>query len=122
MANTYEEILGACYEAYMRDWKDAHVTPEAEAQALAEYEEAVRDDPMVRDAYPTFGDWVEERGFGGSIWACLDEFEGAEFRDPAYMGRLLADGAMWTAWLDVSDPSWWPAPHVVARDGWASRE
>lgn len=127
MANAYDEILKACYEIYKVDWKRTHVTPEEEAAEREEYEDALAeakefDDADFADLYPTFDAWVDEHGYGGSLWVCRAEFEECEFRDPAYMESLLTDNKMWTAWLDVSDPSWWPKPHISAKDGWASRK
>lgn len=125
MANTYDEILKACYENYKEDWKRTHVTPEEEAAERRAYEEAVADaieheDADFADIYPNFDAWVEDNGYGGSLWACLGEFEDIEFRDPGYMASILVDNKMWTAWLDVAEPTW-PEPKITTQNGWASK-
>lgn len=126
MANTYDEVLKACYELYKTDWEDTHLAEgdrEAERRAYEEemaFAEAEGDDAFA-EVYPTFDAWVEENGYGGSLWACLGEFEESEFRNPDYMASILK-GGMWTAWLDVSDPGWWPTPTITTEDGWASHK
>lgn len=41
------------------------------------------------DPESCYGDWEYSGGFGGEIWACFEEFLGAEYLDRDYMSRLL---------------------------------
>jgi len=103
MANTYDEVLRGCYELYKEDWKRTHVTPSEEEAERRRYEEELAYDPEMAETYPTFGDWVEEHGYGGSLYAGLAEFEECEFVDKDYMEGLFEglEGCRYTAWLDA---------------------
>jgi len=41
------------------------------------------------DCDDTLWTYLEEHGFEGSLWACYEEFLGAEYKDVSFMGALL---------------------------------
>ncbi len=92
------EFEQKCYEAYKLDWMishgytlkdylDALINEDEEARAAENYPEG-----DTRDIFECLDASFEyETGFpGGTIWACKDEFLGAEFKDPDYMLHLIS--------------------------------
>lgn len=91
-----EDFESRCYEAYKLDWMISHgyslrdylnaiIQEDEEARAAGDYPEGDTD-----KIFETLNDSFEERGFGGSLWACKDEFLESEFQDEAYMEHLFS--------------------------------
>lgn len=92
------EFEQKCYDAYKLDWMQSHgytlrdylnalINEDEEASAAGNYPEG-----DTRDIFESLDSSFEyETGFpGGTIWACKDEFLGAEFQDKDYMEHLLS--------------------------------
>ncbi len=97
---TRSEFEKKCYEAYKLDWMlshgytlkdylDALILEDEEASAAGEYPEG-----DTRDIFESLDASFEyNAGFAcgsGEIWACKDEFLGAEFKDIDYMEHLIS--------------------------------
>lgn len=81
--NMLQEIA---YEMYKQDWLDAHTTKEQRLQSMQEY----YNEFLTEDyCYESYEEYLEERGFGGQIYACYAEFCEAEYQDEGYMRHLL---------------------------------
>lgn len=92
-----ERFVDACYEAYQLDWMISH--GHSLEDLFNEYQDCLEDD-LLENGWVSDADEVDsamdnaregflDRGFGGSIYVCKDEFLGAEFRDPDYMDHLF---------------------------------
>lgn len=89
-----------CYEAYKLKWMLSHgETLKGLFHMISDLAaESVADDAMnaatdedstialINAAHDTF---IKDTGFDGSLWACMEEFLQAEFRDPDYMAGLI---------------------------------
>lgn len=77
-----------CYRLYQLDWMMAHGKSVADLgiAVLRNLDGGPIDANREADE---FAIWERESGFGGEIWACLDEFLDAEYKDRDYMLRLL---------------------------------
>ena len=83
--NMLQEIA---YELYKQDWIDSHTTAEERLQSLQEYYDEFLDGEYP---YGSYEEYLEERGFGGNIYACFPEFLDAEYQDEGYMRHLLGN-------------------------------
>lgn len=84
-----EKLQREAYRLYQLDWMAAHGYS-AKDLAVAVLEWLERDDFEAIDDFPgCYDDWAEYGGFDSEIWACFNEFLDAEYRDEAYMSRLL---------------------------------
>lgn len=80
------DIRQTAYEKYQHDWMISHDIDEAAMdKAIQEYVADTAEDKDI-----PFSEWLFDRGFDGSIWACYDEFLNAEYRDDSYMKNLLS--------------------------------
>ena len=89
-----------CYQAYQLDWMISHGWSLADLADIITglAMEAVSDPmniPTNEQEMEEFAEEIKDRfldtGFGsGSLFCCMDEFLGAEFRDRAYMEHLLS--------------------------------
>ena len=108
----------SCYEAYRLDWMLSHgESLTSYRNGLAEAAELIEEDEEQdlfeldsRQKLDTYADGFEEQGFGsGSIWACMDEFLGAEFLDADYMSHLFdvmcASAEQRTLWSKMTGES-----------------
>lgn len=83
---TLKDIRQIAYEKYQHDWMISH-----------DIDEKVMDKTMQEYIADTageevpFSEWLFDHGFGGSLWACYDEFLNAEYRDNTYMEYLLSN-------------------------------
>lgn len=82
------DIRQTAYEKYQHDWMISHgIDEKAVDKAVKEYIADISED---NDSDTPFSEWLFDRGFDGSIWACYDEFLNAEYRDDSYMKHLLS--------------------------------
>lgn len=83
-----EEFRAECHRLYQLDWMREHGYSPADLGIglLKNLDGGPVDENRETDE---FAAWEQDSGFNGEIWACLDEFLGAEYRDPSYMLVLL---------------------------------
>lgn len=80
------DIRKLCYELYKIDWKHSHmITKEREMDSIKDYYEGLIDN----DNEYTYEDYIEEFGYDGELYACFEEFCGAEYYEVDYMCTLL---------------------------------
>lgn len=92
------DIRKEAYRRYQLDWMAQHGHSAADlGTALLRNLDGGPVDPG-REA-DEFAIWEQDAGFGGEIWACFDEFLGAEYRDPSYMLNLLP-ASLHAGWHD----------------------
>lgn len=74
------------YLRYQMHWMLTH------GITMDDISETVADWDKDHDYNKSFSKYVEEHGFwNGSLWACFDEFMGAEYQDKNYMKFLLPE-------------------------------
>ena len=79
-------IREKAYKLYQMQWMASHGYGITDISEMAsEWEKEKREEGLDCD----FKSYLEERGFGSEIWACFEEFIGAEYRDTFYMMRLF---------------------------------
>lgn len=82
----FQDICQIAYKKYQHDWMISHHIDETVVnKTIQEYVADIAEDEVP------FSEWLFERGFGGSLWACYDEFLSAEYQDKEYMKTLLTD-------------------------------
>lgn len=82
----FQNIRQTAYEKYQHDWRISHhIDEKVVNQTIQEYVSNIAEDEVP------FSEWLFERGFGGSIWVCFNEFLGAEYQDKEYMKTLLTE-------------------------------
>lgn len=84
-------IESVAYEKYKADWLLSHrYSLQDFAAAILEYFLSEKDnfDPAP-NPYEIITNWENDRGFGGEIYACFDEFLDTEFKDEDYMRQIL---------------------------------
>ena len=106
---TNKEFEQKCYHAYQLDWMISHGYTLADLfneQIDAAWDEfdpseyhdengnitpdyAFDHDEFKRRLLAGNDTFTDDRGFGGSLWACEDEFLTHEFLDPYYMAHLF---------------------------------
>ena len=84
-----------CYEAYKLDWMLSHGKTLAElvkgtTEVLTDLVENGNTSSMNECAEGALADFEGDVGFGGEIYACLDEFLDCEFTDAEYMTHLFS--------------------------------
>lgn len=90
---TIEQIRKLCYELYKIDWKKSHmITPEMEKDLVRNYYEEVVFSPDFDGDY-SLEDYVFDYGYEGQLYACYDEFLGAEYLDKDYVLTLLPENS-----------------------------
>lgn len=123
MKMTQEQFEKKCYDAYQLDWMISH------GHSLDEYrnlltslagmtlEENPLDIPSNENDMQTLITEAEnvfqDTGFAsGCLFACMDEFLGAEYLDPDYMNHLLSNmfdsktcKALWTKFTGLKLPN-----------------
>ena len=97
------DITKIAYEKYRLDWMLRHGHTLTE---LMEFLNVMQLDTPTAFAEILFANWESDCGFGGSLWACYDEFMQAEFLNAAYMETLLTDREFdaYTEWLASQEP------------------
>ncbi|MCD8082212.1 MAG: hypothetical protein LUE86_01475 [Clostridiales bacterium] len=87
MSNKYTNIKDIAYLKYQLDWIVSHGFFISDLSELAfEWAHSMDSNNI------SFEEYLEEHGFGGELWACREEFLETEYRDLAYMQRLLTPG------------------------------
>lgn len=99
LKNETDKIRTKCYELYRLDWMAQHgvgisdlldgleTLQNAYLRKSADYSHFGSDlGPTISEVY---NEWADDYGFDGSLWACYDEFIGAEYLDAGYMHSLL---------------------------------
>ena len=90
-----EGIRLLCYTLYQMDWM-RRISAERQMDALKDWYGETAPEDRERFAYR---DWVLENGYGGELYACLDEFLGAEYRDRGYIRGLLGNDGLYGQYL-----------------------
>ena len=88
------EISKVAYQRYKDDWIATHTSESDRRQAQAEYLEYQEECNRLDQEADSFDEWIEDVGYGGSIYVCYDEFCDIEYHDKAYMRDLLVDKAL----------------------------
>lgn len=98
--DAFSDIRQTAYEKYQHDWMISHgIGEDAFDKAVQEYISDTKEDcPEM-----AFSEWLFEHGFGGFIWACYDEFLGAEYQDKEYMEHLLTEEEYEKYLADISN-------------------
>ena len=92
------------YELYKQDWL-RRMDQKSWKQTANEYIESVAESDyeegfgIIAD---DFSDYIEENGFGSSLYVCYDEFLDAEFTDQEYITELVGEGPL----LDIIKKIW----------------
>ena len=82
-------IKEICYMVYQTDWKKKHgITTKKKIETTKEYLEFMKENGLDKDSY-SFNDFLEEYGYDGELYACYEEFLGAEYLDHDYICSLL---------------------------------
>lgn len=82
----FQNIRQTAYKKYQHNWMISHhIDEKVMDQTIQEYVADIAEDEVP------FSEWLFERGFGGSIWVCLNEFLETEYQDKEYMKTLLTD-------------------------------
>ena len=89
-----EQFRQECYKAYQLDWMRSHgFDVFGLLSSMWDFLQSCYDSdtPILKEtnAEELYADWCEDCGFGGSIWACYDEFLDAEYQDVLYMHSIL---------------------------------
>ena len=77
------------YDLYKQDWIDTHTNSKMRLDAVRNYRGYVLE--CIKEGFEidSFEEWIEEVGYGGSIYVCYEEFCDAEYHDKDYICRLL---------------------------------
>lgn len=83
-----EKLHQECYRLYQLDWMRGHgYGPEDLVRSFFRYAADSTDpDETEKELY---AGWQVDSGFGGELWASMDEFMETEYLDGSYMLRLL---------------------------------
>lgn len=92
-----ERVFQRAYSSYQMVWMIDHGFSLGDLLAGLQEFVSEEEDDGGQDLKSAFDQWVLERGFGGGIWVCEDEFKCAEWQDAAYMKSLLSpdDYSIW---------------------------
>lgn len=111
---TYETIDVIAYRKYQEDWiKHQNFSEEFMAEIQKEYMECKRK-YYQNDTY-TFHEYLDDNGFHGSCYVCIDEFRGAEYLDAVYMNSLLSSEEYTQYLNDVSNYVWYDIVSVNGK-------
>lgn len=78
-------IARLAYELYKEAWVQ-NISPKTIQNTKAEYGKAF----VNGDFDGSLSEYINEYGYGGQLYVCLDEFLNAEYRDTEYMKELFA--------------------------------
>lgn len=80
-------IRQIAYELYKQYWIDTHTSPEERMKVLVDYYSW----RVTNKEDVNFCDWLwfESDGFNGSLFACFDEFIGAEYQNSEFVIQKL---------------------------------
>lgn len=96
-----ENMLKIAYGRYQVHWLLAHGhTLEELVKEVNDVANEMTGEPgsLADLVFHAFQEWESDVGFGGEIYACMDEFAENEYRDEKYMELLLSDTefAIWS--------------------------
>lgn len=91
------DIAKIAYEKYKIDWMMSHGYT---LNAIYDLAEAWLEDSKFDDNHNSLGEYIEDIGFNGILWACFDEFLDYEFTDKEYIQKLLTKDEF-VYWLAV---------------------
>ena len=102
------DIRWIAYQLYKQDWLNTHVTNEQRVQAAKEYQQYRQSCPEFDDPVDSFDVWLRENGFGGSLYACFDEFCCTDYLDSNRILELFyGDEQLITLYKqDIADIVW----------------
>ena len=110
----YETIDVIAYRRYQEDWiKRQNFSKEFMVKIQKEYMECKRE-YYQNDTY-TFQEYLDDNGFQGSCYVCIDEFRGAEYLDAVYMNDLLSAEEYQTYLEDMSTYIWYDIVSVNGK-------
>ena len=110
----YETIDVIAYKKYQADWvKRQNFSKEFMVKIQREYMECKRE-YYQNDTY-TFQEYLDDNGFHGSCYVCIDEFRGAEYLDAVYMNSLLSSEEYTQYLNDVSNYVWYDIVSVNGK-------
>ena len=93
-----EKLQHNVYEAYKDEWLSENVSAVMQEEAEKEYEEH-------EEEYASFDDYIEENGYGGSLYVCFEEFLDCEYQDKGWLrSHFNADEAIFLAKNDEFFP------------------
>jgi len=114
----YESIDTIAYRKYQEDWiKRQNFSKEFMAEIQKEYMECKRK-YYPNDTY-TFQEYLDDDGFHGSCYVCIDEFREAEYLDTVYMNDLLSAEEYQEYLDDITEYTW---RDIVSVNGIISAE
>ena len=92
------------YNIYKQEWLDENISPEIAEEARKEYEDE-KDEYGEDFEYSSFEEYIEDVGYGGSLYVCYEEFLDCEYKDTDWLsGHLTAKDAMKLAEYDRDFP------------------
>lgn len=97
----YETIDVIAYRKYQEDWiKHQNFSEEFMEEIQREYME------YCANTLCSFQEYLDENGFHGICYACIDEFRGAEYLDAVYMNDLLSAEEYQEYLEDTTEYTW----------------
>jgi len=110
----YETIDVIAYKKYQADWvKRQNFSKEFMVKIQKEYMECKRE-YYQNDTY-TFQEYLDDNGFQGSCYVCIDEFRGVEYLDAVCMNSLLSSEEYTQYLNDVSNYVWYDIVSVNGK-------
>lgn len=106
----YETIDVIAYGKYQADWiKRQNFSEEFMEEIQREYME------YCANTLCSFQEYLDENGFHGICYVCIDEFRGAEYQDAVYMKSLLTEEEYLQYLADVSEYVWYDIVSVNGK-------
>ena len=106
----YETIDVIAYRRYQEDWvKRQNFSEEFMEEIQREYME------YCANTLYSFQEYLDENGFHGICYVCIDEFRGAEYLDAVYMNNLLSAEEYQTYLEDMSTYIWYDIVSVNGK-------
>ncbi len=81
-------IRDTAYSLYKTDWINQHIEPQRMLRVCRNFELWKME---TGETDRTFTEWLDEFGFEGEIYACMEEFLDTEYKDREYMLWLLKE-------------------------------
>lgn len=99
-----EELKRGLYETYKQEWLDENISPEIAEETRKEYEDEKAEYGEDFE-YSSFEEYIEDVGYGGSLYVCYEEFLDCEYQDIDWLrNHLTAKDAMKLAEYDKDFP------------------
>jgi len=112
-----ETVLKDLYETYKQEWVEENVTSAMQEEIEDSYEDYVN---SLEDGEEKMSleDYIEENGYGsGSLYACYDEFLGAEYQDKGWVQEHLNSEQAKVLWENDVDFPFEEIKNVKWNDG-----